>query len=77
MSGDAGRLSSSAAVLPGWPPPSTWRRKSKRIDLPAEVTLVEASPRLGGKMQTVHKDGYVIERGRIHFWNGNKAHLSS
>ena len=28
-----------------------------------EVKLVEASPRLGGKMQTYVKDGYVIERG--------------
>lgn len=31
--------------------------------LPLEVILVEASPRLGGKMQTYRKDGYVIERG--------------
>lgn len=38
-------------------------KEIKKNDLPAEVTLVEASPRLGGKMQTVHKDGYVIERG--------------
>ncbi|MEC1261680.1 protoporphyrinogen oxidase [Bacillus swezeyi] len=38
-------------------------REIKKNGLPAEVTLVEASPRLGGKIQTVHKDGYVIERG--------------
>ncbi|MCY7771066.1 protoporphyrinogen oxidase [Bacillus haynesii] len=38
-------------------------KEIKKNDLPAEVTLVEASPRLGGKIQTVHKDGYVIERG--------------
>ncbi|MFN2746988.1 MULTISPECIES: protoporphyrinogen oxidase [Bacillus] len=38
-------------------------KEIKTNGLPAEVTLVEASPRLGGKIQTVHKDGYVIERG--------------
>lgn len=52
-------------------------KEIKKNDLPAEVTLVEASPRLGGKIQTVHKDGYVIERGPDSFWNGSKAHLSS
>lgn len=31
--------------------------------LPLEVKLVETSQRLGGKMQTYMKDGYVIERG--------------
>ncbi|CAM3652074.1 protoporphyrinogen oxidase [Mesobacillus zeae] len=31
--------------------------------LPLEVKLVEASRRIGGKMQTVVKDGFVIERG--------------
>lgn len=32
-------------------------------NLPLELTLVEASPRVGGKIQTVKKDGYIIERG--------------
>ncbi|MEW8986331.1 MAG: protoporphyrinogen oxidase, partial [Bacillus sp. (in: firmicutes)] len=32
-------------------------------NLPFEVKLIEASHRLGGKMQTVVQDGYVIERG--------------
>ncbi|RHW43141.1 protoporphyrinogen oxidase [Neobacillus notoginsengisoli] len=31
--------------------------------LPLEVILLEASHRLGGKMQTVVKDGFIIERG--------------
>lgn len=31
--------------------------------LPVEVTLIEGSNRLGGKMQTVVRDGFVIERG--------------
>ncbi|MDA7026002.1 protoporphyrinogen oxidase [Bacillus sp. CLL-7-23] len=38
-------------------------REIKKNHLSAEVTLVEASPRLGGKIQTVHKDGYIIEKG--------------
>ncbi|MEK5502712.1 protoporphyrinogen oxidase [Bacillus sp. FSL M8-0168] len=38
-------------------------REIKKNGLPAEVTLVEASPRLGGKIQTVHKDGYIVEKG--------------
>ncbi|MBS4198533.1 protoporphyrinogen oxidase [Bacillus sp. FJAT-49732] len=32
-------------------------------DLPIEVTLLEASHKLGGKIQTIHQDGFVIERG--------------
>ncbi|ETI68690.1 protoporphyrinogen oxidase [Neobacillus vireti] len=31
--------------------------------LPIEIQLIEASHRLGGKMQTAHRDGYTIERG--------------
>ncbi len=32
-------------------------------DLPIEIKLIEASHRLGGKMQTVVRDGFTIERG--------------
>lgn len=32
-------------------------------NLPFEIKLIEASHRLGGKMQTVVKDGFTIERG--------------
>jgi oxygen-dependent protoporphyrinogen oxidase len=32
-------------------------------NLPMEIQLIEASHRLGGKMQTVVRDGYTIERG--------------
>ena len=38
----------------------------KEIDankLPISITLVESTSRLGGKVQTVSKDGYVIEKG--------------
>ncbi|WP_301109002.1 protoporphyrinogen oxidase [Sporosarcina sp.] len=30
---------------------------------PLDITLIEASTELGGKIQTVRRDGYVIERG--------------
>src|SRR6478752_2367892 len=32
-------------------------------NLPIEIQLIEASHRLGGKMHTVIRDGYTIERG--------------
>lgn len=31
--------------------------------LPVEITLIEASNRLGGVIQTIKKDGFIIERG--------------
>ena len=37
------------------------------------VTLVEASPRLGGKVGTEHVDGYVVERGPDSFLVGKPA----
>lgn len=48
-------------------------KEIKEKNLPLELTLVEASPRVGGKIQTVKKDGYIIERGKTHFWNERKA----
>lgn len=39
------------------------QKHANQQNLPIEVKLVEASHRLGGKIQTVVKDGYVIERG--------------
>jgi protoporphyrinogen/coproporphyrinogen III oxidase len=39
------------------------QKEAREKSLPLEVTIIEATHRLGGKMQTVVKDGYVIERG--------------
>ncbi|MBM7647602.1 oxygen-dependent protoporphyrinogen oxidase [Bacillus ectoiniformans] len=39
------------------------QKAAKEHQLPLEVTLIEATHRLGGKIQTVKKDGFVIERG--------------
>ncbi|HEY4554297.1 MAG TPA: protoporphyrinogen oxidase [Bacillaceae bacterium] len=41
--------------------------------LDIEVLLVEASHRLGGKIQTVYKDGFVIERGPDSFLERKKS----
>ncbi|KZZ84529.1 protoporphyrinogen oxidase [Bacillus sp. SJS] len=35
----------------------------KELQEDVEITLIEASPRLGGKIQTVQKNGCIIERG--------------
>lgn len=35
--------------------------------LPYEIVLFEGSNRLGGKIETIHKDGYIIERGADSF----------
>lgn len=39
------------------------QKEAREKGLPLEVKLLEATHRLGGKMQTVLKDGFVIERG--------------
>lgn len=39
------------------------QKKAREENLPIEVILIEATNRLGGKIQTVRRDGFVIERG--------------
>lgn len=39
------------------------QKEAREKKLPIEIILIEASHRLGGKIQTVVKDGFVIERG--------------
>lgn len=39
------------------------QKEAREKGLPLDVKLIEATHRLGGKMQTVVKDGFVIERG--------------
>lgn len=48
-------------------------KEIKEKNLPLELTLVEASPRVGGKIQTVKKDGYIIERGPDSFLERKKS----
>ncbi|ARK25491.1 protoporphyrinogen oxidase [Sporosarcina sp. P37] len=39
------------------------QKDAREQGLPLDITLIEASIKLGGKIQTVRRDGYVIERG--------------
>lgn len=39
------------------------QREVQENKLPIEIILIEASERLGGKIETVRRDGFVIERG--------------
>lgn len=39
------------------------QKAAREQNLPIEVTLIEATNRLGGKIQTVRRGGFVIERG--------------
>lgn len=38
-------------------------REAERQGMPLEVTVLEASNRLGGRVNTLRRDGFVIERG--------------
>ncbi|ARK22434.1 MULTISPECIES: protoporphyrinogen oxidase [Sporosarcina] len=39
------------------------QKDAREQGLPIDITMIEASTELGGKIQTVRRDGYVIERG--------------
>ncbi|MBO9128719.1 protoporphyrinogen oxidase [Bacillus sp. 165] len=39
------------------------QKEAKQKNLPIDMTLIEASAKLGGKIQTIQREGYVIERG--------------
>lgn len=39
------------------------QKEAREKGLPLDIVLVEASNRLGGKIETVRRDGFVIERG--------------
>lgn len=41
--------------------------------LPIDIKLIEASHKLGGKIQTVRKDGFIIERGPDSFLERKKS----
>lgn len=48
------------------------QKRIKEMDLPYTIKLIEASSRLGGKIQTIHKDGFTIERGPDSFLSRKK-----
>ncbi|MGN7477901.1 protoporphyrinogen oxidase [Solibacillus silvestris] len=45
------------------------QQKTKAHNLPLDIVLIEASLRLGGKIHTVRKNGYIIERGPESFFD--------
>lgn len=49
------------------------QKEAKEKGYPLEVILIEASHRLGGKIQTVRRDGFVIERGPDSFLERKKS----
>lgn len=49
------------------------KQEKKKLNLPVDILLIESSKRLGGKIQTVRKDGYVIERGPDSFLARKKS----
>lgn len=45
------------------------QQKSMTYNIPLEIVLIESSLRLGGKIHTVRKNGYIIERGPESFFD--------
>lgn len=48
-------------------------KEIKEKNLPLELTLVEASPRVGGKSRLSRKTAISSKEGQTHFWNERKA----
>lgn len=49
------------------------QQKAKAQNLPLEIVLIEASLRLGGKIHTVQKNGFIIERGPESFFDTSRS----
>jgi protoporphyrinogen/coproporphyrinogen III oxidase len=47
------------------------QQQAQQNNLPLDVKLIESSLRVGGKIHTMRKDGYVIERGPESFFDTN------
>ena len=47
----------------------TLQQKAAQSNLPIDVILIESSLRIGGKIDTIRKDGFVIERGPESFFD--------
>lgn len=45
------------------------QKEASAKELPLDIVLVESSLRLGGKIQTLRKDGFIIERGPESFFD--------
>lgn len=49
----------------------------KKNHLPIDVVLIEAKPRLGGKIETIKRDGFIIERGPDSFLERKKKRYAA
>ncbi|WP_342526067.1 protoporphyrinogen oxidase [Chryseomicrobium sp. FSL W7-1435] len=49
------------------------QKQCRENNLPIDIYLIEASSRLGGKIQTMRKDGFIIERGPDSFLERKKS----
>lgn len=49
------------------------QKQCREENLPIDIYLIEASSRLGGKIQTLRKDGFIIERGPDSFLERKKS----
>lgn len=49
------------------------QKEIKEKSLPIELTMIEAKPRLGGKIETIRRDGFTIERGPDSFLERKKS----
>ena len=47
----------------------TLQRKSEQSNTELDIVLIEASHRVGGKIETIRNDGYVMERGPESFFD--------
>ncbi|MEK4230649.1 protoporphyrinogen oxidase [Solibacillus sp. FSL H8-0538] len=45
------------------------QQEAKQYNLPLDVVLIESSLRVGGKIHTLRKDGFIIERGPESFFD--------
>lgn len=77
MSGDKKHLVIIGGGITGLAAAFYMEKEIKEKQPPLEVTLIEAGPRAGGKIQTAHKDGYIIERGPDSFLERKKARRAS
>lgn len=49
------------------------QQQARNQKLPLEIVLIEATHRLGGKIQTLRKNGFIIERGPDFFFDKNQV----
>ncbi|WP_075619885.1 protoporphyrinogen oxidase [Paenisporosarcina indica] len=73
MSGEKRKVAVVGGGITGLAAAFYLQKEAKEKGYPLEVFLIEASHRLGGKIQTVRKDGFIIERGPDSFLERKKS----